>query len=148
MKRLLQELKELRKQKNSDITLEPVSDSLLKWSATMKGVGPFADGVFELELSLTTKYPQEPPQIRFKTPICHPNINFKTGEICLDLLKENWSPSYQLYSTLMAVQSLLQEPEPSSPLNCDAANLLRTGDFRAYNSLVRMYTHLYAKVTV
>jgi peroxin-4 len=144
MKRLLQELRELKKQKQNDIILEPISDSLLKWRGQMKGVGPFQDGIFELEIQVSTKYPQEPPQIRFKTPICHPNINFKTGEICLDLLKENWSPSYQLYTTMMAIQSLLQEPEPSSPLNCDAANLLRTGDIRAYNSLVGMYTKLYA----
>ena len=68
----------------------------------------------------------------------------KTGEICLDILKTAWSPAWTLKSTLLAISLLLTNPEPSSPLNCDAANLLRCNDQLGYESLIRMYTQLYA----
>jgi peroxin-4 len=44
-----------------------------------------------------------------------------------------------------AVNYLLLNPEPNSPLNCDAANLLRVGDRRGYASLAQYYTVTYAK---
>lgn len=62
----------------------------------------------------------------------------------MDILKTEWSPAWTLKSTVLAVSLLLSNPEPSSPLNCDAANLLRCGDQLAYESMIRMYTQLYA----
>jgi peroxin-4 len=147
IKRILTELKEIKKHPNKDIILEPLDDSLEQWKAFIKGIGPFQDYYFELQMELK-EYPQVAPKITFKTRICHPNIHFETGEICLDLLGEKWSPLYQLQSTLMAIQHMLDEPEPDSPLNCDAAQLLRLGDERGYHSLARMYTRLYAKKTL
>lgn len=76
----------------------------------------------------------------FKTPICHPNVHFKTGEICLDLLKSSWSPAYTIRSTLNAVHQLLTSAEPDSPLNVDVAMLLRAEDQVAAESLIRFYT--------
>jgi peroxin-4 len=62
----------------------------------------------------------------------------------LDLLKTAWSPAWTLKSTVLAISLLLSNPEPSSPLNCDAANLLRCGDIVGYESMIRMYTQLFA----
>lgn len=79
------------------------------------------------------------------TPCCHPNVNFKTGEICLDLLKTSWTPAYGMVSTLEAVQQLMSAGgEPDSPLNVDLARLLRERDLVAAEGLVRFYTGLYA----
>ena len=35
---------------------------------------PYQNGIFNLELFLTEKYPMEPPKVRFLTKIYHPNI--------------------------------------------------------------------------
>lgn len=83
--------------------------------------------------------PLHPPTIRFTTPICHPNIHFQTGEICLDLLKTSWSPAYTISSTLTSVHQLLTSAEPDSPLNIDIAQLFRQGDMVGAEGLIRFY---------
>ncbi len=68
----------------------------------------------------------------------------QTGEICLDLLTTQWSPAWTLVSLCTAIIALLDAPEPDSPLNVDAANVLRSGDARAYRSVCAMWTRLLA----
>jgi peroxin-4 len=80
--------------------------------------------------------------MQFLTPICHPNVDFKDGSICLDLLADAWSPSWTISTTLSAIGYLLANPVPDSPLNVDAANLVRH-DTLGYQSLVRYYMSLH-----
>ena len=54
-------------------------------------------------------------------------------------MKDAWSPAWTLLSVCQAIVALLGNPAADSPLNCDAGNLLRAGDTRAYNSVARMY---------
>ncbi|KAK9720728.1 E2 ubiquitin-protein ligase peroxin 4 [Basidiobolus ranarum] len=147
-RRLLKELSEFRRQPISELKeLEPMADNdLMTWKATLLGQKEtlYEGGEFELLINIPHNYPIYPPNIKFLTRVCHPNVHFKTGEICLDILKTAWSPAWTLQSTCLAISLLLSNPEPSSPLNCDAANLLRCEDQLGYNSLVRMYTQLYA----
>ena len=81
---------------------------------------------------------------------------FQTGEICLDVLRNQWSPAWTISTACTAVRALLESPEPDSPLNIDAgkslnrrqlmlANLLRSGDQEGYDCLVKLYTHMHAK---
>ncbi|KAJ2610962.1 E2 ubiquitin-protein ligase peroxin 4 [Coemansia sp. RSA 1365] len=147
-RRLLKELQDICKAQSDEIlSLEPVNDEdLLRWHAVLRGPRetPYQGGLFRLRIDVPEEYPIKPPSLVFTTPVCHPNVHFETGEICLDILKSQWSPAWTLSSTCLAVHVLLANPEPSSPLNCDAANLLRCGDIVGYSSLVSMYTHTFA----
>ena len=69
----------------------------------------------------------------------------QTGEVCLDILKNAWSPAWTLQSVCQAITVLMSDGASDSPLNCDAGNLLRANDMRGYNSVARMYTLEYAR---
>ncbi|KAF2834084.1 ubiquitin-conjugating enzyme [Patellaria atrata CBS 101060] len=143
-KRLLNELQTYQHEPNGALLqLGPASDDeLTHWTAVMKGVlgTAYEGGLWKLDIRIPPSYPHTPPEIRFVTPICHPNVHFKTGEICLDTLKSAWTPAYTISSTLTAVQQLLTSAEPDSPLNVDVAQLLRQGDTVGAEALIRFYT--------
>jgi len=61
-----------------------------------------------------------PPKVRFITKIYHPNID-KLGRICLDILKDKWSPALQIRTVLLSIQALLSAPNPDDPLANDVA---------------------------
>ncbi|KAJ2349054.1 E2 ubiquitin-protein ligase peroxin 4 [Coemansia erecta] len=147
-KRLLKELSDARRGLGDElVSLAPASDdNLLLWTAVLRGPSdtPYRGGLFHLRIDIPEQYPIKPPALTFVTPVCHPNVHFETGEICLDILKTQWSPAWTLSSTCLAIHVLLANPEPASPLNCDAANLLRCGDSVGYHSLVAMYTQMFA----
>jgi len=143
-KRLLSELKDYHSDPNDALLqLGPVSDDeLMHWSAVMKGLAgtPYEGGRWKLDILIPSNYPLAPPDIKFVNPICHPNVNFKTGEICLDTLKEAWTPIYTVSTTLTSVQQLLTSADPDSPLNMDIAMLYRQGDQVGAEALIRFYT--------
>ncbi|KAK1076943.1 hypothetical protein LTR33_008508 [Friedmanniomyces endolithicus] len=147
-KRLIKELEQYSRDLSPAVSrLEAVGDDLTHLTADLRGSEgtAYEGGTWTLSISIPPSYPNTPPEIHFQTPICHANVSFKTGEICLDLLKTSWTPAYGIVSTLEAVQQLLSAGgEPDSPLNIDVAVLLREGDSVAAESLVRFYTRMYA----
>lgn len=84
-------------------------------------------------------YPLSPPKVVFLTKVCHPNVHFRTGEICLDLLKDAWTPIWTLESTCRAIIALLGSPDATSPLNVDISNMYRAGDMEGAVNLIQMY---------
>lgn len=60
--------------------------------------------------------------MNFDTKVYHPNISSQTGAICLDILKDTWTPILTLKSSLISLQSLLQSPEPNDPQDAQVAN--------------------------
>jgi ubiquitin-conjugating enzyme E2 C len=78
--------------------------------------------VYKLSLKFPSNYPYAPPTVKFETPCFHPNVD-QFGNICLDVLKEEWSAVYNVKSVLLSIQSLLGDPNNDSPLNGYAAAL-------------------------
>ena len=136
----------MEKAPDADITLHPQQDNIRIWQAFIHGPGdtPFAGGTFELRIEVGSEYPIRPPLMKFVTRVFHPNIHFETGEICLDILKMEWSPAWSLQAACRAVMALLAAPDADSPLNCDAGNMVRAGDMQAFQSVARMYCVEYA----
>ncbi|KAI9429307.1 ubiquitin-conjugating enzyme/RWD-like protein [Lactarius indigo] len=103
---------------------------------------PRVDGVFKLELFLPEEYPMAPPKVRFLTKIYHPNID-KLGRICLDILKDKWSPALQIRTVLLSIQALLSSPNPDDPLAADVAKHYKE-DEAAARQVSKEWTERYA----
>jgi ubiquitin-conjugating enzyme E2 A len=73
---------------------------------------PFEDGTFRLLLTFNENYPNSAPTVKFISKIFHPNV-YANGELCLDILQNRWSPTYDVVAILTSVQSLLNDPNPN-----------------------------------
>lgn len=82
------------------------------------------------------------PKVRFLTRIYHPNID-KLGRICLDILKDKWSPALQIRTVLISIQALLSAPNPDDPLAEDVAKHWRSNEGEALQT-AREWTKKYA----
>uniref|UniRef100_A0A672HHZ0 E2 ubiquitin-conjugating enzyme n=1 Tax=Salarias fasciatus TaxID=181472 RepID=A0A672HHZ0_SALFA len=102
----------------------PSENNIMVWNAVIFGPEgtPFEDGTFKLTIEFTEEYPNKPPTVRFVSKMFHPNV-YADGSICLDILQNRWSPTYDVSSILTSIQSLLDEPNPNSPANSQAAQL-------------------------
>lgn len=121
-KRIIKETERLVSDPVPGITATPSEDNLRYFHVTIEGplASPYASGLFKLELYLPDDYPMCAPKVRFLTKIYHPNID-KLGRICLDVLKDNWSPALQIRTILLSIQALLAAPNPDDPLANDVA---------------------------
>uniref|UniRef100_A0A8C4X5X0 Ubiquitin-conjugating enzyme E2Na n=1 Tax=Erpetoichthys calabaricus TaxID=27687 RepID=A0A8C4X5X0_ERPCA len=95
---------------------------------------PFEGGTFKLELFLPEEYPMAAPKVRFMTKIYHPNVD-KLGRICLDILKDKWSPALQIRTVLLSIQALLSAPNPDDPLANDVAEQWKTNEAQAIETV-------------
>ncbi|XP_017044004.1 ubiquitin-conjugating enzyme E2 N [Drosophila ficusphila] len=103
---------------------------------------PFEGGIFKLELFLPEDYPMKAPKVRFLTKIYHPNID-NLGRICLDVLKDKWSPALQIRTVLLSIQALLSAPNPDDPLANDVAEIWKDNEAQAIRN-ARKWTLKYA----
>ncbi|XP_065182904.1 uncharacterized protein LOC135813821 [Sycon ciliatum] len=116
-RRLQKELAEILSDPPPNCSASLVGDKLTDWIATIMGPSDsvYDSGVFFLKIHFPTNYPFEPPKVVFKTRIYHCNINSQ-GEICLDVLKDTWSPAMTIRTVLLSVCSLLTDCNPDDPL--------------------------------
>jgi len=126
------------------ISATPHADNLRYFDVVIAGPAqsPYEGGIFKLELFLTDGYPMEPPKVRFLTKLYHPNTD-KLGRICLDILKDKWSPALQIRTVLLSIQALLSAPNPDDPLVNQIAELWKTNEAQA-KANAREWTLKYA----
>ena len=126
IRRIQNELKQMNSNPPSNCSAGPISeDNLYSWRATIMGPEntPYHNGVFYLKIEFASDYPFRAPKIMFITKIYHCNIN-STGGICLDILKDQWSPALSISKVLISICSMLDDPNPNDPLVPEIANLL------------------------
>jgi len=126
------------------ISATPYADNLRYFAVAIEGPDetPYERGVFQLELFLPAEYPMTPPKVRFLTKIYHPNVD-KLGRICLDILKDKWSPALQIRTVLLSIQALMGAPNPDDPLDNDVAEVWKNNEQEAIEK-ARQFTENFA----
>uniref|UniRef100_A0A7S0YA40 UBC core domain-containing protein n=1 Tax=Polytomella parva TaxID=51329 RepID=A0A7S0YA40_9CHLO len=121
-RRIVKEIQKLVQEPAPGVSACPREENLRHFDVVITGPSesPYEGGTFKLELFLTADYPMAPPQVKFSTKIYHPNID-KYGRICLDILKDKWSPALQIRTVLLSIQALLSDPNPDDGLATDVA---------------------------
>ena len=142
--RIQKELIEISLDPPSNCSAGPKGDNLYEWVATIMGPAdsPYAGGIFFLDIVFPQDYPFKPPKVVFRTRIYHCNINAQ-GSICLDVLKDNWSPALTISKVLLSVTSLLTDCNPHDPLTGNIAQQYLE-DREAHDRIAKEWTKRYA----
>jgi ubiquitin-conjugating enzyme E2 A len=102
------------------VSASPVPDNVMTWyESSRRSVSPltsfrnaviigpadtpFEDGTFRLVMHFEEQYPNKPPSVKFISQMFHPNV-YATGELCLDILQNRWSPTYDVAAVLTSIQ--------------------------------------------
>jgi|TARA_B110000967_G_scaffold209018_1_gene263332 ubiquitin-conjugating enzyme E2 D/E len=144
VQRITKELKEFKTDPPTNCSAGLINDDIYNWQATIIGPddSPYQGGVFTLNIVFSNEYPFKPPKCTFITKIYHPNINSQGG-ICLDILKDNWSPALTVNKLLLSISSLLTDPNPDDPLEVEIAKLYKSNR-EEYNRRAKEFTLFYA----
>ncbi|XP_010541417.1 PREDICTED: ubiquitin-conjugating enzyme E2 5A-like [Tarenaya hassleriana] len=144
LKRIAKELKGLQKDLPAYCSAGPAGEDMFHWEATIMGPedSPYAGGVFRVTIQFPPKYPFSPPKVTFRTRVYHPNINSR-GDICLDILEDQWSPALTISKVLLSICSLLTDPNPDDPLDGEAARMYKSNR-KMYLLAARHCTEKYA----
>ena len=144
IKRIRTELDKIQQDPPSNCSAGPADEDLFKWEATI--IGPidtvYEGGIFKLDILFPERYPFKPPKVKFRTRIYHPNIN-SSGGICLDILKDQWSPALTISKVLLSICSLLDEPNPDDPLVPEIADEY-VNNRKVYDDTAKTWTRLFA----
>lgn len=145
MHRLAKEVRDLSKRPEEGIEVIVNDDNLADIQAEYTGPAgtPYAGGRFRMRLQLGSDFPSLPPKGFFITKIFHPNVS-TSGEICVNVLKKDWTADTQLRHLLLIIRCLLIEPFPESALNEEAGRLLME-DYEAYAQHARLMTSIHAQ---
>lgn len=144
LKRINRELAELGRDPPSNCSAGPVGDDMFHWQATIMGPedSPYHGGVYFLDIHFPADYPFKPPKVAFTTKIYHCNVN-SSGGICLDILKDQWSPALTISKVLLSICSLLTDANPDDPLVPEIATLYKS-DREKHDNTAREWCSKYA----
>jgi len=123
-----------------------VGDDLKHWKGAIFGPSDtcYEGGTFIIDIVIPTEYPFKPPKMKFDTKIWHPNISSQTGAICLDILKNEWTPALTIRTALISLQALLCAPEPDDPQDAVVAQMFKN-DLQEFNRKAAEWTQNYAR---
>ncbi|WFD26734.1 E2 ubiquitin-conjugating enzyme [Malassezia nana] len=131
----------------SDYDVKLVNDSTREFHVSFRGPleTPFEHGTWIVRVELPEQYPYKSPSIGFTNRIFHPNIDERSGSVCLDVINQAWSPMYDCFNIFESfLPQLLRYPNPTDPLNPEAAALYLRSP-QEYEQKVRQYVERYAK---
>ena len=135
-----------------------IDDNPFHWKCAIFGPEKslYEGGVFPSQLDFPHDFPNSPPRMRFLCPMWHPNIDAKTGQVCISILhspgedpldyelqQERWLPIHTVETIIVSVISMLVDPNCESPLNVEAAKEYRNNR-EEYNRKVRCYSEMAA----
>ncbi|KAF8061973.1 UBC27 [Scenedesmus sp. PABB004] len=143
--RIQKELKEIDSDKASGVSVSVVGDDLLRLVGSVPGPAdtPYEGGVFKVDIALDAQYPFAPPKMKFVTRVWHPNVSSANGAICLDILKDQWSPALTLKTALLSLQALLASPQPDDPQDAVVAGQFRA-DRATFDKTAKYWTEAFA----
>lgn len=123
---------------------QPNPDDVMNYKILVKpDEGYYRNGKFSFDLKIPATYPYDPPKLKCETSVYHPNID-QSGNVCLNILREDWKPVLTISSIIYGLLHLFYEPNSEDPLNKEAAELLKSdkGQFEAnVRSFIRHHHH-------
>jgi len=144
--RIVKEFDDLKKaEKENQIIVDMVDKDIRHWKGKIKGPidTVYEGGIFSIDIVITEEYPFKAPKMKFDTKIWHPNISSVTGAICLDILKNEWTPALTIRTALISLQALMCQPVPEDPQDAQVASQYKT-DIKAFNETAKLWTSEYA----
>ena len=143
-RRIQRELQDIQKDTPENCSAGPRGENMYLWDAVIIGPTgtPYSGGVFKLEIHFSNDYPFKPPKLTMNTKIYHPNIS-PSGAICLDILKNQWSPALTISKVLLSLCSLFSDANPNDPLVPEVADIY-VKDRARYDATARLWTQRYA----
>ena len=132
-------------------------DDILLWKFTLKGPkdSSYAGGIFRVRIQFPDDFPNRPPEVYFKTPIYHLNINprkfdrqgaDKLGHVSLNTINQ-CVPERKIREVIIDIFSLLYAPNPDSPYGLDRADEYRFNRAK-YEEKVKYFTKKYADINL
>ena len=143
--RIKKEYHDLQKEKNSNVKVKLVDNDIRHWKGRIKGPIDtcYQGGIFDVDIVIPNEYPFKPPKMKFDTKIWHPNISSVTGAICLDILKNEWTPALTIRTALISLQALMCEPVPNDPQDAVVAKQYMS-DIKLFNETAKHWVEEYA----
>ncbi|KAH9624673.1 hypothetical protein KSS87_001683 [Heliosperma pusillum] len=134
--RLHKDISELNLPKSCNISFPNGKDNLMNFEVTVRpDEGYYMGGIFVFTFQVPSVYPHEPPKVKCKTKVYHPNIDLE-GNVCLNILREDWKPVLNVNTIIYGLYHLFTQPNHEDPLNHDAAAVLRDNP-KTFESNVR-----------
>lgn len=122
--RLTKDMSELQLPKTCELASDP-NDMLNFKLSISPDEGIYRGGRFTFSFVVGPNYPHEPPKVKCQTQVYHPNIDLE-GNVCLNILREDWKPVLTINAIVYGLQYLFLEPNPEDPLNKEAADVLQS----------------------